>query len=203
MVRQEVDSDRLRTLRAELEQKTALLPAVLQTSNCIALVDHLTSVFKDTDWSSAARCLDVVHDAPADSSGWNHFQDFLTEDPDSAQGQAEIQAMDIALTEMQANIKGIQASTCLPPSRPGHAEPGPPQLVQPDRRSMHGSAAAGLQGQMPSQVVQASSGQQPTWNSQKGSSSVQGVPNPNAGPGNPNQALKPKHALGSCLHVVL
>jgi len=40
---------------AELEQKTALLPAVLQTSNCIALVDHLTSVFKDSDWSSAAR----------------------------------------------------------------------------------------------------------------------------------------------------
>ena len=59
----------------------------------------------------------MVHDAPADSSGWNHFQDFLTEDPDSAQGQAEIQAMDIDLTEMQANIKGIQASTCLPPSR--------------------------------------------------------------------------------------
>ncbi|DBB06515.1 hypothetical protein WJX77_008481 [Trebouxia sp. C0004] len=117
MVRQEVDSDRLRTLRAELEQKTALLPAVLQTSNCIALVDHLTSVFKDTDWSSAARCLDSLHDAPADSSGWNHFQDLLSEDPDSAQGQAELQAMDMALTEMHANIKGIQASTCLPPSR--------------------------------------------------------------------------------------
>ncbi|KAL0031840.1 hypothetical protein WJX79_010686 [Trebouxia sp. C0005] len=114
MVRQEVDSDRLRTLRAELEQKTALLPAVLQTSNCIALVDHLTSVFKDADWSSAARCSDLVHDAPADSSGWNQFQDLLREDPDSAQGQAEIQAMDIALTEMHANIKGIQASTSFP-----------------------------------------------------------------------------------------
>jgi len=46
---------------AELEQKTALLPAVLQTSNCIALVDHLTSVFKETDWSSAARQAQAQH----------------------------------------------------------------------------------------------------------------------------------------------
>ena len=58
-----------------------------------------------------------MHESPADSSGWNHFQDLLREDPDSAQGQAEIQAMDIALNEMQANIQGIQASTCLPPSQ--------------------------------------------------------------------------------------
>ena len=76
-----------------------------------------------------------------------------------------------------------------------HSQHADQSQVQPDRRSMHGSAAAGLTHK-PSHVLQASSGQQPTWNSQQGSSSVQGVRNPNAGPGNPNQALKPKHALG-------
>lgn len=40
---------------AELEQETALLPAVLHTSNCVALVDHLTSIFKEADWHTAAR----------------------------------------------------------------------------------------------------------------------------------------------------
>ncbi len=76
-----------------------------------------------------------------------------------------------------------------------HSQHATQLQVQPDRRSMHGSAAAGLT-QMPSQVVQASPGQQPTWNPQQVSSSFQGVPNPHAGLGNPNQASKPKHALG-------
>ncbi|KAA6423814.1 MAG: hypothetical protein FRX49_06385 [Trebouxia sp. A1-2] len=76
-----------------------------------------------------------------------------------------------------------------------HSQHAVQSQLQPDRRSTHGSAAADLT-QMPSQVVQASPGQQPTWNPQRVSSSFQGVPNPHAGLGNSNQASKPKHALG-------
>lgn len=66
------------------------------------------------------RCSQSLHtpeDMPAEQSGWSNFADLLREDPESAEAEAELQAMDIALTEMQANIRSIQTSTCLPPSR--------------------------------------------------------------------------------------
>ncbi len=87
------------------------------------------------------------------------------------------------------------ASGSLGLSHSLHSQHAIQSQVQPDRRSMHDRAAAGLT-QMPSQVVQASSGQQPTWNPQQGSSSFPGVHNPHAGVGNLNQASKPQHALG-------
>ena len=87
------------------------------------------------------------------------------------------------------------ASGSLGLSQSLHSQHAIQSQVQPDRRSMHGSAAAGFT-HMPSQGVQALPGRQPTWNPQQSSSSFQGVPNPNAGPGNLNQTSKPKHALG-------
>jgi len=82
-----------------------------------------------------------------------------------------------------------------------HSQHANHSQVQPDRCSMHGSAAAGL-SQVPSQVMQASPRQQPTWNPQQGSSNFQGVHNPHAGLGNPlNQASKPKHALARFVNL--
>ena len=40
---------------AELDQQTALLPEVLQSSDSVALVDHLTTVFNESDWACTAR----------------------------------------------------------------------------------------------------------------------------------------------------
>ena len=81
-----------------------------------------------------------------------------------------------------------------------HSQHAIQSQVQPDRRSMHGSAVAGLT-QVPSQVVQALPGQQPIWNPQQGSSSFQGVHNPHAGLGNLNQSSEPKHAVGRFVNL--
>ena len=40
---------------AELDQQTALLPGALHSSDSVALVDHLTTVFNEADWTRTAR----------------------------------------------------------------------------------------------------------------------------------------------------
>lgn len=118
MVRQDFDTERLRALRAEVEQQTSLLPAVLQSSNCVALVDHLASVFKHDDWTSAAKCSQwSAEPEAAESSGWSTFQSLLRQETQPSKSQAELRAMDIAHTEMHTNIRSIQETTCLPSTR--------------------------------------------------------------------------------------
>lgn len=40
---------------AELDSKVALLPAVLQSEDSVSLVDHLSSIFSEQDWTGLAK----------------------------------------------------------------------------------------------------------------------------------------------------
>lgn len=130
---------------AELDKQTALLPAVLQSSDSTSLVDHLATVFNEADWKCTARqawdhaqarqsfvvafpivtltsitcrCSGFVDNAaPSEPSGWEAFQEVLRGQPQQTQARSDIQAMDTALLRLQADIQSIEQTTCLPPSR--------------------------------------------------------------------------------------
>ena len=40
---------------ADLDRQSTFLPAVLQSSDTVALIDHLNGVLREADWQSTAR----------------------------------------------------------------------------------------------------------------------------------------------------
>ena len=57
--------------------------------------------------------------APSEPTGWEAFQSVLRAEPQPAEAQPDAQAMDSALSRLQADIYSIERTTCLPPSRLG------------------------------------------------------------------------------------
>ena len=106
-------------------------------------MDHLTTVFNEADWKSTARqvhkstsactplscawldppvaacrCAEFVDASTStDPSGWEGFQTILKDRDKPNEALSEVQAMDTALARLQADIQGIEQTTCLPPSR--------------------------------------------------------------------------------------
>lgn len=67
---------------------------------------------------STCRCWGFVDTpAPSEPSGWEAFQGVLRAQPQQNEARCDIQAMDTALSRLQADIQSIQRTTCLPPSR--------------------------------------------------------------------------------------
>lgn len=103
-------------------------------------MDHLATVFNGADCkrparqacvraqasdspsvaltSATCRCSGFVDTpAPSETSGWEAFQGALRAQPQQNEARPDIQAMDTALSRLQADIQSIQRTTCLPPSR--------------------------------------------------------------------------------------
>ena len=55
--------------------------------------------------------------ASSEPTGWEAFQSVLRAKPQPAEAQPDAQAMDSALSRLQADIHSIEQTTCLPPSR--------------------------------------------------------------------------------------
>ena len=76
-------------------------------------VNHVWGV--DT---ATCRCSGFVEPAaPSEPTGWEAFQSVLRAEPQPAEAQPDAQAMDSALSQLQADIHSIKQTTCLPPSR--------------------------------------------------------------------------------------
>ena len=55
--------------------------------------------------------------APSEPTGWEAFQSVLRAEPQPAEAQPDAQAIDSALSRLQADIHSIERTTCLPSSR--------------------------------------------------------------------------------------